>query len=84
MKRRAEWTARALKDLKQLDRLTSARIIAAAVRFAETGYGDVRRVKGTDEFALRVGDWRVFFDPPTVEAVRYTAVRPRGRAYRPS
>ncbi len=82
MKRRTEWMDRARKDLARLDRRMSERIIEAAVRFAETGHGDVRRIKGTNEFALRVGDWRVFFDTPTNDVIRFTAVRPRGRAYR--
>lgn len=83
MRRRAEWSARVLRDLALLDRRTRERILRAGERFAETGRGDVRRVKGTGEFALRVGDWRLFFGPPTTEVVYYTAVRPRGGAYRP-
>ena len=82
MSRRAEWTLRARKDLERLDRRTRERIIAAGVRFAETGQGDVRRVRGQGGFALRVGGWRLFFDMPTAEAVRFTAVRPRGSAYK--
>jgi mRNA-degrading endonuclease RelE of RelBE toxin-antitoxin system len=43
---------------------------------------DVRRLKGSDEWRLRVGDWRVRlrldFDNNTVSVVR---ILPRGRAY---
>ena len=43
---------------------------------------DVRRLKGSDEWRLRVGDWRLRlrldFDNRTISVVR---VLPRGRAY---
>ena len=31
------------------------------VHFAETGAGDLKRLKGRPETRLRVGDWRVVF-----------------------
>jgi len=37
------------------------RIDKQLVRFAETGHGDVKRLKGRDGLRLRVGDWRVIF-----------------------
>jgi mRNA-degrading endonuclease RelE of RelBE toxin-antitoxin system len=43
---------------------------------------DVRRLKGSDEWRLRVGDWRVRlrldFESNTIIVVR---ILPRGRAY---
>lgn len=37
------------------------RIEAKLAVFAETGHGDVKRLKGRDGARLRVGDWRVIF-----------------------
>lgn len=56
------WTQRATHDLRGLDREVASRVVAAIERFAQTGYGDVVRLKGQrSEFRLRVGDWRVRF-----------------------
>lgn len=81
---RPEWTVKAIKDLESLDRKTRKRILEAGERLAVTGHGDVRRIQGsTGEWALRVGDWRVFFVyVPEERLVRFMAVRPRGSAYR--
>src|SRR3954452_23892709 len=38
------------------------RMIAAADRFALTGYGNVRHLQGTRGLRLRVGNWRIIFD----------------------
>ncbi len=37
------------------------RIDLRLTEFAETGHGDVKRLKGRDGARLRVGDWRVIF-----------------------
>jgi mRNA interferase RelE/StbE len=37
------------------------RIEAKLAVFAETGHGDVKRLKGRAGARLRVGDWRVIF-----------------------
>lgn len=37
------------------------RIDAKLTTFAETGQGDVKRLKGRTGARLRVGDWRVIF-----------------------
>ena len=54
------------------------------LRLAESGYGDVRKLQGTDfEWRLRVGDWRVRFVYDYEETIiRVVRVLPRGRAYR--
>jgi len=31
------------------------------IEFAESGHGDVKRLKGRDGMRIRVGDWRVIF-----------------------
>ena len=37
------------------------RIDAKLTGSAETGHGDVKRLKGRDGSKLRIGDWRVIF-----------------------
>jgi len=51
-------------DLRQWIRLNAdirGRIKAKLEMFAETGSGDVKRLKGRAGSRLRVGDWRVIF-----------------------
>lgn len=83
----APWTlsfeSRAEKDLGRLDRPVARRVIAALDRLlARDRSLDLRRLKGSDEWRLRVGDWRVRlrldFDARLVIVVR---ILPRGRAY---
>lgn len=75
---------RARKDLRKIDRPTRERILNAITRLAQGAelVGDVRRLSGSDEYRLRVGDWRVRFQRDdrqrTIIVVR---VLPRGRAY---
>jgi mRNA interferase RelE/StbE len=50
---------------RQWDKLSAdvrRRIEARLSAFAETGRGDVKRLKGRGGARLRVGDWRVIFD----------------------
>jgi len=51
-------------------------------RFAETGEGDVRKLKGTDELRLRVGDYRVRFVEPDAATMQIKRVLHRSVAYR--
>lgn len=81
---RVEFTPRARKDLRRLDGTARQRIIEALDRLGANAEltGDVKRLAGTKEYRLRVGDWRVRFE---VDGARLliTVVRvlPRGRAY---
>ena len=75
--------SRAERDLGRLDPPVARRVIAALERLlARDESLDLRRLQGSDEWRLRVGDWRVRlrldFDARTVVVVR---VLPRGRAY---
>jgi mRNA-degrading endonuclease RelE of RelBE toxin-antitoxin system len=60
---RIDWTTRAQRDLDRLDRPTRVRIVAAALRLAETNQGDVVKLAGKQppEYRLRVGGWRIRF-----------------------
>lgn len=81
---RVEFTPRARKDLLRLDRQVQKRIVDALDRLAagERLSGDIRRLAGSTEYRLRVGDWRVRFELDG-DRLLITIVRilPRGRAY---
>lgn len=75
--------ARAERDLRRLDPRVARRVVEALDRIlARDPSIDLRRLKGSDEWRLRVGDWRVRlqldFETRIVIVVR---VLPRGRAY---
>jgi mRNA interferase RelE/StbE len=72
----------AVRDFENLDRVVQARIDAALSRFAATGHGDVKALKGRPgEFRLRVGKWRIFFLLDSPHIVRVLGIDNRGEAY---
>jgi mRNA interferase RelE/StbE len=78
-----EFERRAEQDLRRLDPPVARRVLAALDRLLERDPSlDLRRLHGSDEWRLRVGDWRVRlqldFDAHVIVVVR---VLPRGRAY---
>jgi mRNA interferase RelE/StbE len=77
-------TGSARRDVRRLDPPVASRILDALIRLADTGQGDITRLQGsTDEWRLRVGDWRVRFryDLPT-QTLEVLHILPRGQAYR--
>ena len=77
------WSDRARADVRRLDRETAMRILTALHQFAETGEGDIKKLKGeSDELRLRVGDYRVRFTDEPDDTIRIHAVRHRSEAYR--
>jgi mRNA-degrading endonuclease RelE of RelBE toxin-antitoxin system len=81
-----EWSTRALDDATRLDTQTRKRIYDSIERFAETGYGDIKKLQGPyGHRRLRVGQYRVRFmyDDSSGERVFVVLrVLPRDRAYR--
>lgn len=51
----------ALRQWLKLAPQTRARLEAKLDDFAETGRGDVKKLKGQDRFRLRVGDYRIIY-----------------------
>lgn len=81
-----DWTRPALRDMRQVgDAKTRERIVEAIERFASTGHGDVRALRGVPgEYRLRVGNMRVRFTISHRETIRIMLVLhvlPRGGAY---
>lgn len=79
-----EYTRRAQRDLRRLDRPVAKRILEALQRLAGENAGDVRPLAGSPgQYRLRVGDWRVGFTRDReVRTLTVLWVLPRGRAYR--
>jgi mRNA interferase RelE/StbE len=77
------WSDDARADVRRIDRPAAMRIFTAIQRFAETGAGDVKELKGeSGELRLRVGDYRVRFTHELDDTIRIHAVRHRREAYR--
>jgi mRNA interferase RelE/StbE len=55
------FTAASARQWAKLSSDIRGRIDKRLTEFAETGHGDVKRLKGRDGLRLRVGDWRVIF-----------------------
>jgi mRNA interferase RelE/StbE len=80
---RVSYTQRARRDLRALEPRIRARVLAAIDRLvARDPALDVRRLTGTQEYRIRVGDWRVRFIPDAeAQLIVVQRVLPRGRAY---
>jgi len=62
--------------------VVQARIDAALVRYAVTGYGDVKALKDrAGLLRLRVGKWRIFFRIEAPDLIRVVGIDNRGEAY---
>jgi mRNA interferase RelE/StbE len=78
-----EFAAIAIRDTKRLDPQVARRIIEGIGRFAATGEGDVKKLKGQNNLRLRVGDWRVIFTvDEDAETINVSRVLHRREAYR--
>jgi hypothetical protein len=80
--RKIVWSERARMEVRRLDRDTAMRIFTALQRFAETGEGDVKKLKGQPgELRLRVGT--IEFDSAT-NLAKSSAFIPSSTAKRPT
>ena len=58
-----EWKEDAFKELERLESCVSKRIYLKVESLAKNPFfGDVKRLKGSKDLRLRVGDYRVIFD----------------------
>ena len=80
---RITWSDEARADIRSLDRPTAMKIFEGVVRYARTGEGRVKPLKGehAGKVRLRIGDYRVFFKEPG-EILHILRVRNRREAYR--
>ena len=79
-----EWTEAALEDLAALDKGIARRVQKTLERFAMTGAGNVKKLKGINppEYRLRVGDYRVRFELGAETTIRVLRVRNRRESHR--
>ena len=59
--KRITFTPRATSQWLKLSQDVRRRVNARLQHFAETGQGDVKKLRGRAGARLRVGDWRVIF-----------------------
>jgi mRNA interferase RelE/StbE len=78
-----EFSAHAGRDLRRLDPQVRSRVVVALERLAANDRRiEERRIRGLDEWRIRVGDWRVrFIRDDNTRTIYVTHVLPRGRAY---
>ncbi len=77
------WTEAAKADIRHLDKTTAMRILSALHRFAKSGEGDVKALRGgREELRLRIGDYRLFFVHSAADAIEVRRVLHRKEAYR--
>ena len=81
MKYSIQYEKKCLKYLKRLDKHTQLRILKA---INDLPNGDVKKVQGkTDDYRLRVGDYRIIFDKDDEKLVIYIIeIAPRGDVYK--
>ncbi len=79
---RFQWTEQAKGELRKIEREQARHILLELTRYGNTGKGDVKRLKDSDQYRLRVGDYRVRFKLLDDGALRIVHVRHRKDAYR--
>ena len=82
MKRLVTWAAQARADLRTIDRRTALSILHAIDRYSATDSGDVKTLRPPMAgLRLRVGDWRVLFEPIAESSIQINRVLHRSEAY---
>ena len=77
------WSPEARADLRAVDRETALQILYCLDRYLVTRSGDVKKLKPPrEDFRLRCGDYRLFFEPQGEAVIEVTGVRNRREAYR--
>ena len=64
MKRRVFWEQSAVEQVAKLAGRNSrqaTRILVATREYGQANRGNIKKLSGSDEWRLRVGDWRVVF-----------------------
>jgi len=81
--KRIAGTDQAKADVRALDKPTAMRLLAALHRFAESGSGDIKTLRGDrEELRLHTGDHRRFFVSTADDVIEVRRVRHRREAYR--
>jgi mRNA interferase RelE/StbE len=73
---------RAKEQLRAIDREQALDILHALTDYAASGKGQVKKLRGSGDLRLRVGDYRVRFEVAEDDTYRILRVRHRKEAYR--
>jgi len=76
------WTESAKQQLRAIDREQALGIMHALTDYAASGKGQVKKLKGSGDLRLRVGDYRVRFEMAEEDTYRILRVAHRKEAYR--
>ncbi|MGO9011875.1 MAG: type II toxin-antitoxin system RelE family toxin [Bryobacteraceae bacterium] len=78
-----EWSEEARAGVRRLGRVAAMQVFEGMLRYARTGSGDVKPLRGdlAGSFRLRIGDYRVMFELQG-DTMRIFGVRHRREAYR--
>ena len=76
------WTDRAKDQLRVIDREQAIAILHALTDYAKSGKGQIKKLKGSGDLRLRVGDYRVRFEVAEEDTYRVLRVAHRKQAYR--
>jgi mRNA interferase RelE/StbE len=68
--------------LRQIDRAQAIQILRALTDYASSGKGQIKKLKGSGDLRLRVGDYRVRFEVLKADVYRVLRVGHRREAYR--
>jgi mRNA interferase RelE/StbE len=81
--KRIVWTEPAAADVRCLNKPAATRILSALHRFAESGTGDVKALKGErEELRLRIGGYPLFFVYTAADVIEIRGVLHRKDACR--
>lgn len=78
---RFSWTDQAKSELRRIDREQVLQILEPLTHYSKTGQGDIKRLKGSSDLRLRVGDYRVRFEIQPGNILRVLHVKHRREAY---
>jgi mRNA-degrading endonuclease RelE of RelBE toxin-antitoxin system len=78
-----EWSEEARADVRRLDKPAAQRVFDTLLRFARTGEGDIKQLKGSlaGKLRLRSGDYRLIISQ-SGDTLRIHSVRRRREACR--
>jgi mRNA-degrading endonuclease RelE of RelBE toxin-antitoxin system len=78
-----EWSEAARADVRRLEKPNAQKLFDTLLRFARTGQGDVKQLKGelTGKLRLRSGNYPLIFSQ-SGDRLRVHSVRHRSEAYR--
>ena len=76
------WTDSAKEQLRAIDREQALAILHALSDYADNGTGQVKKLKGSGDLRLRVGDYRVRFEMTQEDTYRILRVGHRKDVYR--